>query len=116
MKTQLDKKLYNTDTGIASCPITEIWQLLGKRWSLSILYTITKNKTIRFNELKKSLSEISATVLSERLSELESQGLITKKMFAEIPPRVEYSLSPKTSELGKIIEELNDWVKKWKSK
>jgi len=114
MKTQLDKKLYKTENGVISCPVTEIWQLLGKRWSLPILYTITKNKTIRFNELKKSLSEISATVLSERLSELESQGLIIKKIFAEIPPRVEYRLSPKTNELGKIIEELNDWVTKWK--
>lgn len=116
MKTQLDKKLSKTENGVFSCPVTEIWQLLGKRWSLPILYTITKNERIRFNELKKLLSEISATVLSERLSELESQGLIIKKMFAEIPPRVEYSLSPKTNELGKIIEELNDWVMKWKSK
>ena len=116
MKAKLDKKLYKPEKGIISCPVTEIWQLLGKRWSLPILYTITKNGTIRFNELKKSLSEISATVLSERLSELESHGLIIKKMFAEIPPRVEYSLSPKTNELGKIIEELNGWVMKWKLK
>ena len=116
MKTTLDKKFHKPENGIISCPITVIWQLLGKRWSLPILYAVSINETIRFNELKKSLPGISATVLSERLSELESQGLIIKKMFAEIPPRVEYSLAPKTNELGNIIEDLNDWVMKWKSK
>jgi DNA-binding HxlR family transcriptional regulator len=97
------------------CDIVDIWDVLGKRWSLHILRNLSTNGTIRFNELKRLLSGISSTVLSERLLELEQQGLITKKIYPEIPTRVEYSLTARTRELETILHQLNDWANRWKN-
>ena len=61
------------------CDVVDIWEILGKHWSLHILRNLSTNGTIRFNALKRLLPAISSTVLSERLLELEREGLITKK-------------------------------------
>jgi DNA-binding HxlR family transcriptional regulator len=61
------------------CGILNIWDVLGRRWSLLILKNLSSKNLVRFNELKRSLKDISNTVLSDRLSELEKEGLITKK-------------------------------------
>ncbi len=99
------------DTNI--CKIVSLWEVLGKRWALIILYNLSKSEILRFNELRKSISGISSTVLSERLLELEQAGLINKKIYPQIPPKVEYSLTKKAKELGKILEVLDKWVEKW---
>src|SRR5213080_2589090 len=75
------------------CEIANIWQVLGKRWALLILKNLSTKEVIRFNELKRLLPGISSTVLAERLLELEREGLVTKKIYPEIPPRVEYALT-----------------------
>ena len=75
---------------------------------------MSTNGIIRFNELKRLIPEISSTVLSQRLLELEREGLISKKIYSEIPVRVEYSLTPRTKELEAILQQLNDWINKWK--
>ncbi len=75
------------------CDVVDIWEILGKRWSLHILRNLSTNGTIRFNALKRLLPGISSTVLSERLLELEREGLITKKIYPEVPIRVEYILT-----------------------
>lgn len=95
------------------CKIVSLWEVLGKRWALIILYNLSKSEILRFNELRKSISGISSTVLSERLLELEQVGLINKKIYPQIPPKVEYSLTKKAKELGKILEVLDKWVEKW---
>lgn len=76
---------------------------------------LSTKEVIRFNELKRSLTGISSTVLSERLLELEREGLVTKKIYPEVPPRVEYSMTPQAKELEVIIKELARWAEKWKS-
>jgi DNA-binding HxlR family transcriptional regulator len=96
------------------CDVVDIWEVLGKRWSLHILKNLSTNGVIRFNELKRLIPEISSTVLSQRLLELEREGLISKKIYSEIPVRVEYSLTPRTKELETILQQLNDWINKWK--
>jgi DNA-binding HxlR family transcriptional regulator len=96
------------------CTIVDIWELLGRRWSLHILKNLSTNDVIRFNELKRSLTGISSTVLSERLLELEREGLITKKIYPEVPLRVEYSITPQARELEDIIKELARWANKWR--
>ncbi|HXS60909.1 MAG TPA: helix-turn-helix domain-containing protein [Candidatus Sulfopaludibacter sp.] len=96
------------------CDISGIWEILGKRWSLHILRNLSTNGIVRFNELKRLLPGISSTVLSERLVELEHEGLITKKIYSEIPIRVEYSLTMRTTELESILKQLSNWVDKWK--
>jgi DNA-binding HxlR family transcriptional regulator len=98
-----------------TCAIVDVWEVLGRRWSLHILKNLSTKEVIRFNELKRSLSGISSTVLSERLLELEREGLVTKKIYPEVPPRVEYSITPQARELEVIIKDLARWANKWKS-
>ena len=97
------------------CDVVDIWEVLGKRWSLHILKNLSTNGIIRFNELKRLIPDISSTVLSQRLLELEREGLISKKIYSEIPVRVEYRLTPRTKELETILQQLNDWINKWKA-
>jgi len=97
------------------CEIGTIWEVLGKRWSLLILKNLSTKEVIRFNELKKALQGISSTVLSERLLDMERNGLVKKKIYPEVPPRVEYSLTPQAKELEVILKDLNRWCGRWKS-
>lgn len=96
------------------CEISDLWMVLGKRWTLHILRNLSTNGRVRFNELKRLLPGISSTVLSDRLLGLEREGLITKKIYLEIPARVEYSLTSRTKELEIILSQLSNWVDKWK--
>jgi DNA-binding HxlR family transcriptional regulator len=96
--------------------IIDTWKVLGKRWSLLILKSLNSQESIRFNELKRTLARISSTVLAERLLELEREGLIVKKIYPEIPPKVEYSLTYRAKELEIVLRSLGDWVKRWNSK
>jgi len=96
--------------------VMDTWKVLGKRWSLLILKSLDSKESIRFNELKRTLSGISSTVLSDRLLELEREGLIIKKIYPEIPPKVEYSLTFRAKELGVILASLGNWVKRWDSR
>ena len=98
----------------ATCTVVDVWELLGRRWSLHILKNLKTKEVIRFNELKRSLPGISSTVLSERLLELEREGLVTKKIYPEVPPRVEYGITPQARELEVIIKDLVRWANKWK--
>jgi DNA-binding HxlR family transcriptional regulator len=79
--------------------IANVWEVLGRRWSLLILKNFCTNEVIRFNEFKKLLPGISSTVLADRLLELEREGLVSKKIYPEIPPKVEYRLTLRAKEL-----------------
>ena len=97
------------------CGISYIWEVLGRRWALLILKNLCNKQAIRFNQLKRALPGISSTVLSDRLLELEREGLISKKIYPEIPPKVEYSITPQAKELETIMKELEKWANRWKS-
>ncbi|MGI0018993.1 MAG: winged helix-turn-helix transcriptional regulator [Nitrososphaera sp.] len=112
--SETQKEGYEQKVAAAACPVIDIWEILGKRWSLFILKNLSTKETIRFNELKRALSGISSTVLSERLLELEREGLVSKKIYPEVPPRVEYSMTPQAKELEVVIKELGRWVSRWK--
>ena len=96
------------------CEILDIWDVLGRRWSLLILKNLGSKNVVRFNELKRNLKGISSTVLSGRLSELEQEGLISKKIYPEIPLKVEYRLTSRAKELETILKYLDKWCEKWK--
>jgi DNA-binding HxlR family transcriptional regulator len=98
----------------ATCAIADVWEVLGRRWTLHILKNLSTRNVIRFNELKRALDGISSTVLAGRLLELEREGLVTKKIYPEVPPRVEYSMTPQARELEVIIKELARWANKWR--
>jgi DNA-binding HxlR family transcriptional regulator len=99
----------------ATCAVVSVWEVLGRRWSLHILKNLSTRNVIRFNELKRVLAGISSTVLAERLLELEREGLVTKKIYPEVPPRVEYSMTVQARELEVIIKDLARWANKWRS-
>ncbi len=96
------------------CEVSDIWHILGKAWALVVLKNMSTKEPIRFNDLKKALPGISNTVLSDRLKDLEKANLISKKVYAEIPVRVEYSLTKQAKELEYILDILGKWVSKWK--
>ena len=95
--------------------INSMWEVLGRRWALLILKNLHTKEAIRFNELKRALPSISSTVLAARLLEMEREGLISKKIYPEIPPKVEYRLTARARELGVILKELGVWAQRWKS-
>lgn len=82
--------------------------MIGKKWVILILRDLLGG-TRRFTDLLQSLSGISPKTLSERLKELEEDGLITRKAYPEIPPRVEYSLTEKGRSLNGILEAMMKW-------
>jgi DNA-binding HxlR family transcriptional regulator len=104
-----------SDKSGATCAVVSVWEVLGRRWSLHIIKNLSTRNVIRFNELKRALAGISSTVLAERLLELEREGLVTKKIYPEVPPRVEYSMTPQARELEVIIKDLARWANKWRS-
>jgi DNA-binding HxlR family transcriptional regulator len=100
---------------VEKCEIANIWEVLGRRWALLILKNLNAKEAIRFNELKRLMAGISSTVLADRLLELEREGLISKKIYPEIPPKVEYRLTVQARELGVILKELGRWAQRRKA-
>lgn len=93
------------------CPITQVMDLLGQKWILIILYNLNNVDVMRFNEISDNLG-ISPRTLTKRLLELEEKGLVNKKKFNTIPPKVEYSLTKKGKGLIESFSQLNDWAEK----
>lgn len=99
---------------ILDCPVATTINLIGNKWKLLIIRDLL-NGTKRFGELRKSLSGISQRVLTANLRELESDGLIDRKVFAEVPPRVEYSLNKTGHSLNAVIDVMADWGNRYKN-
>ena len=97
-------------TGISSCPIRNIIARFSGKWSMLILCVLAENQTTRFSEIGKAIPDISPKVLSETLKNLESDGLISRTLYAEIPPRVEYSLTPLGQSLIPHLISLIEWA------
>lgn len=90
------------------CGVTKALRLIGSKWTLNIIYVLCEH-TKRFGEIQKELVGISPRTLSLRLSQLESDGIVTKKIYVQIPPRVDYSLTEKGASLKTIIAQLDLW-------
>jgi|ERR671930_260230 DNA-binding HxlR family transcriptional regulator len=110
-----DETINEMDMEGEKCEVANIWEILGRRWSLLILKNLSTKGVIRFNELKRLLTGISSTVLADRLLELERESLVSKKIYPEIPPRVEYRLTSQAKELEIILKELGKWAGRWKT-
>ena len=93
---------------LPECPVATTVQLIGNKWKLLILRNL-QTRPWRFNELRRSLDGISQKVLTESLRALEQDGLVNRTVFAEVPPRVEYSLS----ELGETLRPILDAMQAW---
>jgi len=95
---------------VCFCPLEGVIDVISKKWALLIVNALGNNKRLRFNSLMKELSGISPKTLSDTLKELQTEGLIKRESFAEIPPRVEYSLTQDGIELRKSIVPLLKWA------
>ncbi|MFY0601462.1 MAG: helix-turn-helix transcriptional regulator [Cyclobacteriaceae bacterium] len=93
---------------ILECPVTATMTLIGGKWKPVIIYALS-GKTRRFGEIAARVPGISRKVLSEQLKQLEEDGLVSRKQFNEIPPRVEYTLTPLGDSLQSILLSLADW-------
>lgn len=101
---------------LPECPVATTVQLIGNKWKLLIIRNLVYNGTQRFGDFLKSVPAISKKVLTDNLRALENDGLITREVFAEVPPRVEYSLSPIGQSLKPILDAMFDWGTDYKNK
>lgn len=87
------------------CPFATTQRVLQGKWAIVVLYQLSTGKK-RFGELEKLIPEVTRTVLTRQLRQLEEDKLIKRKVYAEVPPRVEYSLSPLGSKFQKVLNEI----------
>jgi len=95
---------------VCFCPLEGVIDVISKKWALLIVNALGNCDKLRFNELTHQLTGISPKTLSDTLKELQAQGLVKRASFAEIPPRVEYSLTKDGDELRKSIIPLLKWA------
>lgn len=104
-----------TKEELPECPVATTVQLIGNKWKLLILRNLIYNGKQRFTDFAKSIPGISKKVLTDNLRSLESDGLIEREVFAEVPPRVEYSLSEIGKTLKPVLDALSDWGTDYKA-
>lgn len=96
-------------TKSGNCPVTALLLMLQGKWKNQILYALSLSSALRFGQLKREIPNITNTVLTSSLRELEQDGLILRVQFNEIPPHVEYSLTEKGKNLFPIFYEMLKW-------
>jgi DNA-binding HxlR family transcriptional regulator len=97
------------------CPVEATLSIIGDKWKILILRDLIDG-TKRFGELKKSIGSISQKVLTQQLRDMEEDGLVDRKAYAEIPPRVEYSLTETGNSLKPILDSMFLWGQQYKEK
>ena len=100
-----------TTRELPACPVETTLMLISDRWKVLIIRDLLDG-TKRFGELKKSIGSVSQKVLTSQLRDMEDKGLVSRKVYAEVPPRVEYSITPKGRSLGPILELMCEWGEK----
>lgn len=100
---------------LSECPVAMTVQLIGTKWKLLIIRNLLM-RPWRFNELQKSLDGISQKVLTDNLRTLEADGIITRTVYAEVPPRVEYALSELGETMRPIFDAMETWGNKYKKR
>ena len=99
---------------LPACPVETTLMLIGDKWKVLILRDLLPG-TKRFGELKKSIGNVSQKVLTAQLRDMESNGLVNRKVSPEVPPRVEYSLTELGQSLKPILDAMWDWGKEFKA-
>ena len=105
---EMPAEMKESFLAIGGCPVSATIQIIGGKWKVVILYLISY-KISRFSEIHRLIEGISKKTLSEQLRELESDGIISRKAYAEVPPRVEYTMTEKGLTLRPIIFAMRDW-------
>ena len=113
---QTDKIEKNIIFDENSCPVTATMQVLGGKWKAILINAIYHTSPARFGELKRSVKGITQSMLTQQLRELEVDGLISRKIYAEIPPRVEYTLTEFGLTLSPIMQSMAKWGEEYRMK
>lgn len=100
---------------LPACPVETTLMLIGDKWKVLILRDLMPG-TKRFGELKKTLGSVSQKVLTAQLRDMEENGLVNRKVYPEVPPRVEYSLTDLGMSLKPVLDALQDWGEDYKRK
>lgn len=108
MKNQLKevKALYSE-----KCPVVTALEIIGGKWRIPIIWRLSTEKSIRYNELKRSIHGITNTMLTRSLQDLEKHGLVKRVEYNEVPPHVEYSLTDTCNDLLPALKIINEWGK-----
>nr|WP_294495463.1 helix-turn-helix domain-containing protein [uncultured Mediterraneibacter sp.] len=99
---------------LPACPVETTLMLIGDKWKVLILRDLMPG-TKRFGELKKSIGSVSQKVLTAQLRAMEESGLLTRTVYAEVPPRVEYTLTELGQSLQPILDAMGNWGKEYKA-
>lgn len=112
-KFSTENPVHETKLNTQMCPRYEkAVSILGKRWTGLILKAMMDGPR-RFNELLKMVEPVSDRLLTERLRELEAEGLVERVVYPESPVRIEYSLTPKGQSIRKVVEAIQSWAEEW---
>jgi len=102
------KRMYRWNDKDYRCPIEVTIDVIGGKWRSLIIWHLNR-EVLRFSEIQKIVSGISKKVLSEHLRDLEKNGFIERKVYPEVPPRVEYMMTPKGRKLGEVLDSMERW-------
>ncbi len=103
-----------TKEELPACPVATTVQMIGSKWKLLIMRNLLQ-RPWRFNELKKDLEGISQKVLTDSLRSMEADGIVTRTVYPEVPPRVEYALSPLGESMRPIMDAMESWGNAYKA-
>lgn len=103
-----------TKDELPECPVATTVQLIGSKWKLLILRNLLV-RPWRFNELRKELDGLSQKVLTDTLRSMEEDGIITRTVYAEVPPRVEYALSELGESMKPVLDAMQQWGENYKT-
>ena len=104
-----------TEKALPACPVETTLTLISDKWKVLILRDLLPG-TRRFGELKRSLGGVSQKVLTAQLCQMEDSGLLTRTVYPEVPPRVEYTLTELGASLRPVLEALRDWGEEYQAK
>jgi DNA-binding HxlR family transcriptional regulator len=105
------EKIFTARAEGAHCPVRDIMARFGDKWSMYVILLLGGNEKLRFNELKSQITGISQRMLTVTLRSLEGDGLLTRTIYPEVPPKVEYQLTEMGHSLLKQLLALSDWAK-----
>src|SRR5947209_347522 len=92
------------------CPLEELIRLVGGKWKVMILWAVLKRPT-RFGELRRQIPGVTQKMLTQQLRELERDGLMTRTVFAQVPPRVDYAPTPLAVRMGTLLKAMDRWAR-----
>lgn len=113
-KNKLPKQPYSRrEAEYDDCPVTIALDVIGGKWTIIILYHL-RGRTMRFGQLKSEIPKITQKMLTHELRRLEANKLLTRKVYAEVPPRVEYTPTELANQLNPVLDQLCEWGFKYR--